>query len=155
MRGHKKYFFVSLIQLTLLANVFRQNNRFTSFDESLLNHESNFTFLLTPLDGQGDSFFNTWPLSDTNFTHEEINHAKEIQSYLNELRVIDRLNRLTVPAITRQREPIVIRPASAIYAGGNQKAIIDLSETRILLNSIEMNAHNNHTLRKVSFTFYL
>lgn len=148
MRGHKKYFFVSLIQLTLLANVFRQNNRFTSFDESLLNHESNFTFLITPLDDQG--FFNSLSFPETNFTHEETNSAKEIQSYLNELRVIDRINRLTSPVLTRQQESIVIQPASAIY-GENQKAIIDLSETRILLNSIEMNAHNNHTLRKVRF----
>jgi hypothetical protein len=176
MRDFKKYFFETLIQLTILANVFRQNyqpitttaptttttttsNSNAYHFHSLLNNNFNIS--------QGD-----YTEQDLLFLRENLNlafvdnlnrdsyRAKEIQSYLNELNFINNQNqqltrRLSIrrPVSQQQFPNIVIQPASAIYPNNNHKQIIDLSETRILLNSLELNANNNNSLRKVSPVF--
>ncbi len=163
MRNFKKYFFESLIHLTILANVFRNNSRYTS-----LTGESFFT----------DQFENNnFPLTSQNYTpsHLELillNHrlnnaifndpsSHEYLSLSYSIKEIDLSHNIDIDRLYRLVRtdssqsffipvPIVLQPASAIYIGCQQKGVIDRSEMRILLSSLELNYQNNHTLRKVS-----
>lgn len=174
MRNFKKYFFESLIQLTILANVFRQNNQFTSligdpFFSDQFNSNRYFTYLSTPVNQTSGDLdllllnenLNLHLVSNSSSSQQQNeqefmnsnSRVKEAQSYFDESRAIERLDRLTRPdSPLRIRQPanIVLQPASAIYLSNNHKGIIDLSEMRILLNSLELNAQNDHTFRKVS-----
>jgi hypothetical protein len=155
MREFKKYFFESIIQLTILANVFKQYNRFNQLDEPMFNsfHDAiaagDLNMLMrTENFNQNNRSSNNGSLESDTFLNYNY-RVKETQSYMNELKLIDRLNRLTSSA-SLSNPNLILFPASYIdNSNNNPKELNDLSETRILLNSIELNP-NNHTLRKVS-----
>lgn len=168
MRDFKKHFFETLIQLTILANVFRQNNHpFSpaspeSDDQQYplfnLNSQQSFQSQYTEPDllFLQDNFNFSASIDNLN---QENYRVKEVRSFFNELNLINRQNQqlsraLPIPRPEPQLPNIVLQPASAIYPSNNHKRIIDLSETRILLNSLELNANNNNSLRKVSPHFY-
>ena len=165
MREFKKHFFETLIQLTILVNVFRLNNHpfSTTSQENddqqypLFNlnlSQQSFQRQYTELDllFLQDNFIFSASIDNLN---QENYLVKEVRSYFNELNLINRQNQqlsraLPIPRPEPQLPNIVVQPASAIYPSNNHKRIIDLSETRILLNSLEFNANNNNSLRKVS-----
>lgn len=167
MRDFKKHFFTSLIQLTILANVFRQNSRYSnlindSHSNYFLTSDSNTTLL----DGQLDlillrdnSHFNS-RFDDTSRSTSNLNNnyrTKETLSYLKDLKLINLLNRYNLsPSFTSfNHNPILLLPASFLNSTNtNQKDIGDLTETRLLLNSIELNL-NNPTLKKVNLNLKL
>lgn len=163
MRDFKKHFFETLIQLTILANVFRQNNHPFSTTSPEGDHQQYPLFFpnLTQQSFQSQytepdllflqDIFNVSTCIDN--LNQENYRVKEVRSYFNELNLINRQNQQLSRALPFQRQEsqlpnIVLQPASAIYPSNNHKRIIDLSETRILLNSLELNANNNNSLRK-------
>lgn len=148
MRHFKKYFFESLIQLTILATVFRQNSRFSELDsEPLFNQENSFNYFNGPGKNINGSLYGE---SHDQFEFlDNINRAKDTENLFNELRRQRRSNQLVEQGVrSRNQQNIVLQPASAFYPMDNQKRIIDHTETRILLNSIELNNNNNRQFRK-------
>lgn len=168
MRDFKKHFFETLIQLTILANVFRHNNHPFSTTSPEGDHQH---YPLFNLNLSQQSFQSQYTEPDLLFLQDNFNFSatidnlnqenyrvKEVRSYFNELNLINRQNQQLSRALPIPRQEtllpnIVLQPASAIYPSNNHKRIIDLSETRILLNSLELNANNNNSLRKVSSHF--
>lgn len=164
MRNFKKYFFESLIQLTILANVFRQNNQFTSLTEPYFAEPGN-NYQYSPLSysiqnryisGEIDLLLlnedrlNGLARNHSTENQESLNNnyaLKETQSYFDEMRMIDRLNRLTRPSTPQ----MIVQPASALCMVNNHKQTIDVSETRTLLNSIELNALNDNPMLRKEF----
>jgi len=164
MRNFKKYFFESLIQLTILANVFRQNNRYTSLtgvpfftNQFETNHFSfpaqNYTSGDLELLLLNENL--NHPLTIEHPNNQELSSTTHLikEAEYSENIAIERLYRLTRPDLPQSiviQRPIVLQPASAVYNSCQQKGVIDRSEMRILLNSLELNYQNNNTLRKVS-----
>ena len=180
MRDFKKYFFQSLLQLTILATVFRQNSRYTNLinhnshnnnniflDDSYSNYlsssEHNSTIgqldLLLLRENYFNSNYSALDLNESSHTFLNSNYrSKETFSYLKDLRLINLLNRhdtqLSSPfallnnPVTVHSPNLLLLPASFLNNTNNQKSVVDLTETRFLLNSIELNL-NNPILKKV------
>ena len=162
MRDFKKFFFTSLLQLTILANVFRQNSRYSN----LINDSNSNLFLTSDQNnttlGQLDlillrhstSHFNQF--NDTSQSNlNNYYRTKETLAYQKDLHLINLLNRYNLSSTFTNfnQNPILLLPASFLNSSSNnQKDISDLTETRLLLNSIELN-FNNPTLKKVKSEF--
>ena len=149
MRNFKKYFFESLLQLTILATVFRQNSRFSDnsrqFNDSTTHvtaSEKNRTF------GQLDLLFLNDNFNQFNETSHHLNNQyrhKELAIIHKDLKLLNILNTLQI----QPNSNLILLPASFLNnTNNNQRNIVDLTETRLLLNSIELNL-NNPTLKKV------
>jgi len=186
MRDLKKYFFQSLLQLTILATVFRQNSRYTNLTSNTNNnhhhhhnHNNNSSNIF--LDDSYSNYLSSSERNSTigqldllllrqnfnlNYTASDLNensHAflnanyrsKEAISYLKDLRLINLLNSHYVTPFAILNNPLpahspnlFLLPASFLNnSNNNQKSIVDLQETRFLLNSIELNL-NNPILKK-------
>ena len=185
MRDFKKYFFQSLLQLTILATVFRQNSRYTNLTSNTNNnhhhnHNNNSSNIF--LDDSYSNYLSSSERNSTigqldllllrqnfnlNYTASDLNensHAylnanyrsKEAISYLKDLRLINLLNSHYVTPFAILNNPLpahspnlFLLPASFLNnSNNNQKSVVDLQETRFLLNSIELNL-NNPILKKV------
>ena len=146
MRDLKKYFFESLIQLTVLAGLFRQNCRyddtideFSHYNQNnpiFTEQNSNLTAIDLLLNNNNNNYLNI---------HSNLTRQKELEFYLRDIQLAKRLNKLSIP-----NQRLILLPASFLEGTNNQKEALELSETRILLNSIELN-NNNPTLRKVNY----
>ncbi len=164
MRDFKKYFFESLLQLTILASVFRQNSRFTfitnnnnnNLNDSLIRSYTR-TFEPYSTIGQLDFLFYRENLNQTNNLINETSgsyRSKEIISNLKDLQAINIFNRFNLHPLNNQipnipSQNLLLLPASFLNnTTSNQKGLVDLTETRLLLNSIELNL-NNPILKKV------
>jgi hypothetical protein len=180
MRDFKKHFFQSLLQLTILATVFRQNSRYTnlinhnctnnnniffndSYSDYLSSSENNSTIGQLDLLLLREHFNSNYSSLDLNeHSHAYLNsnyRSKETFSFLKDLRIINLLNRHSlqlsspfailnnpIPAVHTQN--LLLLPASFLNNSNNHKSVVDLTETRFLLNSIELNL-NNPILKKV------
>jgi hypothetical protein len=167
MRDFKKYFFESLLQLTILASVFRQNSRFTlitnnnNLNDSLIRSYSR-TFEQYSTIGQLDFLFYRENLNQTSNSINETSgsyRSKEIISNLKDLQTINIFNRFNLHTLNNQipnipSQNLLLLPASFLNnTTNNQKGLVDLTETRLLLNSIELNL-NNPILKKVIEIIY-
>ena len=156
MRDFKKYFFETLIQLAILANVFRGNNRHpTDVNHNVMqtielnstSSELDYLFLSNNIYSPAAPPFYHYPQNfsteienDNNYMNSNF-RGKEAQSYVNDIRWIQRLNRLgsrqSPSPISNTQNFLFVAPASFSYNSNNQKELNRLSETRLLLNSIE------------------
>jgi hypothetical protein len=175
MREFKKYFFETLIQLTILANVFRENNRHTTninFNNNNNNYSINNDLLTqTYSSNELELLLLNDNLNNFNNNQSDLNNnyrVKETEQYLNDIRSIERLNKLlnrppSSPSYTdsnliapNTNNHLFIAPASFSYNTNNQKDLNRLGETRLLLNSIEANSNsnNNQFSKEVGVTFH-
>lgn len=202
MKELKKYFFETLIQLTILATLFRQNGRLLNESSNdlvfgVLDTDENLNigggggFLFAPERGiidprpylpnvndlrLGDSF----QLLNDNLTFLKNNITDRTQYCLNrhkssglvqrELKILIQLvkkntamSTTTTPIYPRNNlfyqfyhpriDQYFVLPASFYSSCNNQKDIINLSETRLLLNSIELN--NNQIIKVLNNTLFV
>lgn len=155
MRELKKNFFLHLLQLTILAYFFRQSTRFSSpFDYSsdlLLTSSISSTIqrrLYQSNEEAENSIFNR--------STDQV-RLKETRQYLNDIRLLNLIKKLnsteqqnnfnTTQHIAPIQPFLFILPALADPTSYH-KSIINQSETRLLLNSIELNRNNNRQLTK-------
>lgn len=151
MRELKKSFFQTILQLTVLAYFFRQSARFSTGDDLTLSL---------------NQLYNLPAYLTVNSHHPHRNHqsenqdshlslvyrTKEASQYLDDIRILNLINRidhqessttnnntsnLTIPYL-------IVAPATS-FASTSSKDLINLSETRLLLNSIELNWSNQFT----------
>lgn len=135
---NKKYFLETLIQLTILANLFRENSRlpWSPLDNRHF-HRTASRRLLDNIDNlEYDLNSNLSLLETTPF-----NYRSKLERENYDLREdLKRLSRNTplLPSLNWQR--YFVLPSSFYSNTNNHKGGINLSdETRILLNSIEFN----------------
>ena len=144
MRNFKSlYFFETLLQLTLLANVFRDNlinnnnninNNYLSIYKSdffINNNSSLIRHYLAPRNYLFNNLLNYTQLSIKNLIY---NRKLVKSNNLHHLNIIPNNNILFVA------------PASFVN-NNNQKDLIQPSETRLLLNSIALNANQLSKVR--------
>lgn len=134
MREFKKHFFEGLLQLTILATLLRHN----TYDE--LNLITN-----SPLAFEQDD--------DNLRTYLDLKLAPSNTS--DELRLLNRLSAQQLrppspPPLVLPPQQFIVAPVYRYLNNSTQKDIINLSETRLLLNSIEFN--NNQLTKEVIHT---
>lgn len=128
MREFKKYFFEGLLQLTILATLLRHN----VYDHDYLDMD----------------IYERGNLTRQELAYLDHKLKPDPSSQLrSELRRLDRLNARIQPP----HDLVVAAPSYFYMNNSNQKEIINLSETRLLLNSIEFN--NNQLTKEVIETF--
>jgi hypothetical protein len=178
MKEFKKYFFETLIQLAILANVFRENGRYTVPEAPSITSGSNYlgrVFQTIELDSNGgdlDYLFlndnisnrysqyneghdhNSTNFNSSDFSMENGNYInKQTDTYLNDIRFFRRLNSRSNPntqtRVGNMNNFLFIAPATFSYTNSNQKELNRLSETRLLFNSIEANINNNQFSKEV------
>ena len=178
MKEFKKYFFETLIQLAILANVFRENSRFTVPEASSIASGPGYSgrvFQTIELDSNGgdlDYLFLNNNISNrysqyneghdhnsTNFNSSDfsMDHGsyinKQTDTYLNEIQFLRRLNSRSNPntrtRVGNMNNFLFVAPATFSYTNNNQKELNRLSETRLLFNSIEANINNNQFSKEV------
>lgn len=146
MREFKKYFFEGLLQLSILAALLRHNSIYlpSAGNEHLDLQE----YMGLSIENE----FGHLEVSSADYL-DKFDLALNTSSRLNdeELRRLSRLNaRIQQQVRLPQRQPaqrIIVAPSYFYLNNSNQKDIINLSETRLLLNSIEFN--NNQLTKEV------
>lgn len=139
MREFKKYFFEGLLQLTILATLLRQSPYYHT------NHDR--IRLLEDVADRNLSLIELSYLNSTSYL-DKIDDSSHVS---DELRRLNRLLELeTTPAPPLRflppprLPPLTVAPSFFFMNNNNQK---DVSETRLLLNSIEFN--NNQLTKEV------
>jgi hypothetical protein len=163
MKDFKKYFFETLIQLAVLANVFRENSRHTEPLNTISSRSQSYlggVFQTIEINSTSTSELDYLLLNDNQYSiYQDVDNnsvylndnrfiAKEAATYLNDIRLLQRFNNRLDPRRIIGHNNInnnflFVAPASFSYANNNQKELSRLSETRLLLNSIEANLNNN------------
>lgn len=150
MREFKKYFFEGLLQLTILATLLRNqspyhNNymRNNGHDRPyVLGGERNFSLeQLSYLGGRNANYLDKIDLVD------DSSHASEELRRLNRLLELETTPAPPALAPRLRLPPLTVAPSFFFMNNNNQKDVINLSETRLLLNSIEFN--NNQLTKEV------
>lgn len=146
MRDFKKYFFESLIQLTVLANLLRQNSHHYDYINEVdyvvpMNTAGELDLLLS-----NQRYHRHYSINQTN-TNMSLDHnyrtKEQNEAYMN-----------TVRSLNRHRD-LFVAPASFVSTSTNPKDLINLSETRLLLlNSIEFNNQLSKEVSTPKNTFF-
>jgi hypothetical protein len=176
MKEFKKYFFETLIQLAILANVFRENGRYSIRDAVSSSNGRSYlgrvfqTIELNSTRGNLDYLFLNDNISNdrysqysqeldsdfnsSDFSMENSNYInKETDAYINDMRFLRRLNSRSSNTNSRSQVGnmnnfLFVAPASFSYNNNNQKELNRLSETRLLFNSIEQQQQSNNQFNK-------
>ena len=179
MKDFKRYFFETLIQLAILANVFRENSRHSM--PAISSRSRNYlsgVLQTIELDATGGEFdylllndmnrhpshtfygndMTSQPFENSSDFMNENYRIKETDTYLNDIRLLQRFNRLNsrhTPSgnsrnvAGQMNNFLFVAPASFSYTNSNQKELSRLSETRLLFNSIEANINSNQFNKEV------
>ena len=174
MREFKKYFFETLIQLAVLANVFRGTTRHSThlmerggvlqtIELNSTSGELDYLFLSENLN-LNTAYQNNFSNEDDNINMNYVNSnygVKEAEAFMNDIRFIQRMNRLATsrhspnrnipsPLTGNNQNFLFVAPASFSYTNNNQKELSRLSEARLLLNSLEQANNNNQFSKEVN-----
>ena len=177
MKEFKKYFFETLIQLAILANVFRENGRYSIHDAVSSSNGRSYlgrvfqTIELNSTRGNSDYLFLNENISNdrysqysqdldvrdfnsSDFSMENSNYInKETDAHINDIRFLRRLNSRSSNTnshnhVGNMNNFLFVAPASFSYNNNNQKELNRLSETRLLFNSIEQQQQSNNQFNK-------